>query len=1425
MFKKLLILILLLCIVGTANSYSADTSHSRSMIGGNPKIPDVLMPGVPEIQRAEIPAIPAVGVGIPPPSSLIVSTPQYSRQTPAAVTIDEEPVIVNHSPGGVDYAPDRLIVKYKSDTVSASEGTSVSRDAVNAGIGATVLADERQTGVPGMEVVKLSGRMSVEQAVSYYSKSPVVEYAEPDYAVYALPVDTLKVSVPINERALSYREQVGQIVKNPDASPISGGRVTPGVSQRTTPTQEIQGEDNGYGYMHISPEERIQMIESSMLTADLPNVLEEVPQANVDLLQYVPYTGSQRNQGNCGNCWVWASTGAIEVAHTVQTGVKDRQSIQYFNSNYNGGTGSSWACKGGWAETFADFHSTTGFKQVIPWSNTNAYYADANACGACTGTLMPATSISTTPSYPVTSISTSNIQAYGVSQSQAIANIKAQINNNKAIWWAFWLPNSSSWSTFSSYWAYQPESALWNPDPYNGIPYTTGGGHAVLIVGYDDTSSDPNERYWKVLNSWGTTSGRPTGVFRLKMNMDYAGVDSDGYLNHLFKVFNVAYGGTIQTGSISVTSSPTGARIWLDGSDTGKNAPYTLTSVPPGTHTVSLKLSGYNDYSTSVSVTSGQTSTVAGTLAGLQTGGVSIQSNPTGATVFLDNVAQGGTVTPTTISSVTTGSHSVRLTKSGYQDWTQSVSVTSGQTTPVSATMTPVTPGSSVTPNDPSFSLLYGLHNTGLSGGTVDADIDAPEAWGVITGSSSVVVAVIDTGVDYNHPDLAANIWTDPATGYHGYDYANGDSNPMDDHGHGTHCAGTIGAVGNNGIGIVGVNWNVKIMPLKFLTASGSGYTSNAILAIQYANSHGAHVISNSWGGGGYSQALKDAIDVSSAVVVCAAGNSGINTDTSPHYPSAYTSSNIIAVAATDNRDALASFSNYGLTSVDVAAPGVSIYSTYPGGQYKYMSGTSMATPHVAGVAALVKAAVPTYTAAQIKKAIISGVDMKPGLTGKCVTDGRINVKNGVAPPDLTSIPTITSISPTSGYNTGNVMTTIAGTNFHSEVTAKLVLGSTVKTGTITSLTSTQIKATFPLTGASAGKYNLIVTNDDTSGVTKTGAFTVKAEAYTYVRKWGSLGTGNNQFNTPGCIAEDNLGYIYVADTNNHRILKFTKEGMYLAKWGTQGTSNGKFNSPRDVTVDKSGNVYVIDTGNNRIQKFTSSGKYLAKWGTKGAGNGQFNAPMGVIVDSSYNVFVADTSNHRIQKFTSSGKYLANWGTKGTGNGQFNAPMNVATDKSGNVYVADTGNNRIQKFTSSGKYLAKWGAKGTTNGKFISPQGVSVDSNNFVYIIDTGNHRVQKFTNTGEFLTKWGTKGTSNSQFSSPGSAVVNSAGIVYIVDTSNNRISAFKPPVTISAMSIDEEEATVDPSGTSLFFVPKVFGTEPSLRSMAGPHVEKYFA
>ncbi len=254
-------------------------------------------------------------------------------------------------------------------------------------------------------------------------------------------------------------------------------------------------------------------------------------------------------------------------------------------------------------------------------------------------------------------------------------------------------------------------------------------------------------------------------------------------------------------------------------------------------------------------------------------------------------------------------------------------------------------PSQTTSANDSDYPKLYGLNNTGQTGGTADADVDAPEAWNATTGDTGTVVAVIDEGVDINHPDLKNNIWTNPSetagngidddkNGYvddvNGWDFYNNDAtvydrDPVSGAGdeHGTHVAGTIAAEGNNNLGVVGVNWKANIMPLKFLGPNG-GYTSDAVEALNYAVNKGVKISNNSWGGGGFSQALYDAInraDTAGHLFVAAAGNDGVNNDTTAHYPSSYTSANIISVAATDSKDALASFSNYGSSSVDLAAP------------------------------------------------------------------------------------------------------------------------------------------------------------------------------------------------------------------------------------------------------------------------------------------------------------------------------------------------------------------------------------------------------------------------------------------------------------------------------------------------------------------------
>ncbi len=333
-------------------------------------------------------------------------------------------------------------------------------------------------------------------------------------------------------------------------------------------------------------------------------------------------------------------------------------------------------------------------------------------------------------------------------------------------------------------------------------------------------------------------------------------------------------------------------------------------------------------------------------------------------------------------------------------------------------------------PNDTDFSKLWGMHNTGQTGGVVDADIDAPEAWDNFTGSPDIVIASIDTGINRNHPDLDANIWTNPNeiagngkdddnNGYiddtWGWNFVHNNNNPADDNSHGSHTCGTMAGEGNNNQGVAGVIWTAQLMGVKVCTSGGSCPSSNCINGIDYATENGAWLSNNSWGGGGYNQSLKDAIERANqagSLFVAAAGNNGRNTDASPFYPASYDNENILSVAATDHSDNKSSFSNYGLTSVDVGAPGSSIYSTTLGTSYGHKSGTSMAAPHGAGVCAFVWSYNPNLTHLEVKQIVMDSARPIPALDGRCITGGVVNAAEAfnqtpppVCPNDPNQIP------------------------------------------------------------------------------------------------------------------------------------------------------------------------------------------------------------------------------------------------------------------------------------------------------------------------------------------------------------------------------------------------------------------------------------
>jgi alpha-tubulin suppressor-like RCC1 family protein/subtilisin family serine protease len=433
----------------------------------------------------------------------------------------------------------------------------------------------------------------------------------------------------------------------------------------------------------------------------------------------------------------------------------------------------------------------------------------------------------------------------------------------------------------------------------------------------------------------------------------------------------------------------------------------------------------------------------------------------------------------------------------------------------------------STTPNDPKTWQLWNLNNTRQTGGKVDADIDAPEAWDLCTGTNSVKVALLDTGVDYNHADLSANMWTntgetagngidDDGNGYiddvRGWNFVSDNNDPADDHYHGTQMAGVVGAVGNNGILISGICWQVNLIPVKFLDSTGSGFTSDAAEAIAYARQLGVHVMLNPWGSTSYSQAVRDAIaaaEASGILFVTASGNGGVdnagdNNDVTPYYPASYDLSNIISVGASTQADDRAYFSNYGSESVDIFAPGETVRSTLPTTSTTAMtgvmpsffglsSGTSIAASHVAGVAALIKSYRPALTYSQIKTLILDGADYASAFGRKCRSEGRLNAYNSLSKTPSAMDLKITSPSFGSSItqsSTVSITGTASGTNFQSyQLWYRVLSGGSwgswvaINSSTTSAVTNGTL-GSWNTTGLSTGTYQVRLLATATSGVT-----------------------------------------------------------------------------------------------------------------------------------------------------------------------------------------------------------------------------------------------------------------------------------------------------------------------------------------------------
>ena len=701
---------------------------------------------------------------------------------------------------------------------------------------------------------------------------------------------------------------------------------------------------------------------------------------------------------------------------------------------------------------------------------------------------------------------------------------------------------------------------------------------------------------------------------------------------------------------------------------------------------------------------------------------------------------------------------------------------------------------SATIPIDPLYSSLYGMNNTGQTGGSSDADIDAPEAWDITTGSSDLVIGVIDTGIDYLHPDLVNNIWTNPGeiaadgidndgNGYvddvHGYDFLNGDADPMDDRGHGTHVAGTIGGRGNNGTGVTGLAWNVQLMALKFLGADGFGPNSAAIEAVNYATmmrtNFGINIraTNNSWGGGGFTQALEDSITASGnagMLFVAAAMNNASNNDATPVYPANYGSSNIIAVAASDHNDSLASFSDYGATTVDLAAPGANILSTTPNGTYSYYNGTSMATPHVTGTAALAWSLVPNATVQEVRDALLGSVDPVASLSGKVATGGRLNARRTL---DFLRF----QVTPSSGLvvNEAGAVATFTVALRSAPVADVLipVSSSDLSEGTVSAsqLVFTSTNWNLPQTVTITGVDDAALDGDVLFSVLLGAASSLDADfnAANPIDVWATNRDNETKF------------YV-VNDATSDRTWEYSPTGSLNESYPLDAGNI----TPRGVASSAAGTtVWTVDSNRN-VYVYNTSGVRLGAWSAGGLVNG---AQLEGITTNGTDIWLVDAKADKVYRYAGAATRLS-----GTQNPTSSFALNsgnkdskdLVTDGTSIWVVNDNTTDKVFKYRiSDSKFLGSWTI--TTSGA-SAPTGITIDPTDVrhLWIVDSGTDRVYQYNDSAML--------TSGSQ----------SAAAVFALAAGNTNPQGIADPPSPGSLLAEETSRVSTPTALSSMLVPQ---------------------